>query len=235
MAEEFDEHTVRRGSKNLNMIIERGSTLTFHLSIPGLDVDDPVQRLVWNGVPESVQFGLKAPSDEWVGDFIGTVRISYDQIPVGHIKFKLEVVNSKQLAKENNLTGEACIYRKAFVSYASEDRIEVLKRVQMLARLRIEVFQDILKLDPGQRWERVLYLHIRKCDLFILFWSSSAKKSEWVIKEVRFALWLKKGDDLAPPEIIPVVIEGPPIVAPPKELAHLHFNDQFLYFIAGSQ
>ena len=41
------------------------------------------------------------------------------------------------------------------------------------------------------------------------------------------------GDDGAPPEIIPVPIEGPPPVAPPPELAHLHFNDRLLYFMAA--
>ena len=34
----------------------------------------------------------------------------------------------------------------------------------------------------------------------------------------------------AAPEILPVIIEGPPVVSPP-ELAHLHFNDRLLYFM----
>ena len=71
-------------------------------------------------------------------------------------------------------------------------------------------------------------------DVFFLFWSTAAKDSEWVLKEVRYAIAWHAGDDLAPPEIVPVMIEGPPPVAPPPELKGLHFNDKFLYFIADS-
>jgi len=75
---------------------------------------------------------------------------------------------------------------------------------------------------------------IDESDVFFLFWSTAAKRSEWVIKEVRYAIERHGGDEFAPPEIVPVLIEGPPPVAPPAELRHLHFNDKFLYFIAGS-
>jgi hypothetical protein len=234
-AKEFDDETERRASKGLGIDVEHGATLTFHLLAPGFQVDEPIQKLVWRGSPESVQFGLGVSKDQWLGGFVVTVLVSYDQIPLGHIKFKLEVVAPGESTEDSGLTGEACIYRKAFVSYASQDRVEVLKRVQTIVRLGVNVFQDIINLEPGQRWEQQIYRHIDESDLFLLFWSSAAKKSQWVMKEVRYALWLKKGDDQAPPEIVPIIIEGPPIVPPPAELAHLHFNDQFLYFISGSQ
>ncbi len=77
--------------------------------------------------------------------------------------------------------------------------------------------------------ERVFFL---LCDLFLLFWSNAAKQSDWVLKEVHYALGRKGDDDTAPPEIMPVIIEGPPVVEPPPELAHLHFNDRLLYVMA---
>jgi hypothetical protein len=36
------------------------------------------------------------------------------------------------------------------------------------------------------------------------------------------------------PDIVPVVIEGPPIPTPPDVLAHLHFGDNVLYVLAGT-
>ncbi|HWT48970.1 MAG TPA: TIR domain-containing protein, partial [Mycobacterium sp.] len=69
------------------------------------------------------------------------------------------------------------------------------------------------------------------CDLFLLFWSSAAKKSRWVLKEVNYALERHRGNELALPEILPVIIEGPPPVPPPPELAYLHFNDRMIYFM----
>ena len=55
-----------------------------------------------------------------------------------------------------------------------------------------------------------------------------------MLKEVGYALERKRGDEFAPPEIIPIILEGPPIVPPPPELEHLHFNDRLLYFMSGS-
>ena len=128
-----------------------------------------------------------------------------------------------------NNTGEAKVYKKAFISYASTDRNEVLNRVQMLSLLHINFFQDLLSLEPGQRWEQEIYHHIDESDVFFLFWSSAAKASRWVMDEVSYAMSRKNGDDSNPPAIIPVIIEGPPPVTPPEELSHLHFNDYLMY------
>jgi hypothetical protein len=38
-------------------------------------------------------------------------------------------------------------------------------------------------------------------------------------------------DEFAPPDTIPVILEGPPSPAPPPELKHLHFNDRLIYFM----
>jgi hypothetical protein len=96
----------------------------------------------------------------------------------------------------------------------------------MLAAAGVSYFQDVLDLDPGDRWARQLYRHIDESDVLLLFWSSAAKQSEWVTKEWQYGL-REKGDDF----IQPVVIEGPPPPLPPPELAHLHFSDKLLYFM----
>ena len=70
---------------------------------------------------------------------------------------------------------------------------------------------------------------LRTLTTWRLFWSSSAKSSEWVEREWRRALARRGLDHLAPPEIVPVIIEGPPIPEPPQELTHLHFSDYLLY------
>jgi TIR domain len=96
--------------------------------------------------------------------------------------------------------------------------------VQMLGVAGVRYFQDVLSLEPGDRWERKLNLGIDECDLFLLFWSSAAKRSEWVRKEVAYALARSRGDELLPPEIKPVILEGPPIVELWEELAQPPFQ-----------
>jgi len=76
------------------------------------------------------------------------------------------------------------------------------------------------------RWEQKRYLHIDESDAVLIFWSFSAKQSQWVMRECRSAIE-KKGIK----RLIPVIIEGPPPVVPPPELAALHFNDRLLDFM----
>jgi len=234
LAREFDETTQRRAVVGLEPGVIEGERLSFELLLPGLLVDDPVRSMVWNGRPEAVQFGVSVPTSFGPQAVIGTVTISRDLVPIGHLKFKVTVRGPGAMPSPVTKTAPTHgmhHYRRAFISYATTDRNEVLKRTQMLAGVGIEFFQDILTVRPGELWERRLYTEIDLCDLFLLFWSSAAKKSPWVLKEVRYALTLQSGNAFAHPEILPVIIEGPPPVAPPAELAHLHFNDRMIYFM----
>jgi hypothetical protein len=164
------------------------------------------------------------------------VRVVLDTVPIGSLRFTLEAIATTQPRDAITMRGDgARRYVRAFLSYATPDRAEVMKRAQALRLVGLDFFQDVLSLEPGQRWERQLYREIDTCDLFLLFWSSNAAKSEWVLREAQYALdrQTKSGDDT--PDITPVVLEGPPVPPPPEALKHLHFNDYFRYFIAGAE
>ncbi len=230
------------------------------MTLPGLEIDDSVQTFVWRGRAVSVQFAVTVPPAQAPGNLIGKVTIYLQGTPIGHIRFKIQITARRPrmvpsvpppgepLTRPQPIMGatgekpeprplghEACRYKQAFVSYAMKDLNEVIKRVQMLARLHVSFFQDLLDLEPGERWERKLYKKIDDCDVFMLFWSTASKQSQWVTKEVQYALARKEGDDSRPPEIVPVLIEGPPVPLPNPELAHLHFNDKLLYYMKPLQ
>jgi hypothetical protein len=236
IAKEADEDARRRISSKLQKKIKRGTELTFHLVMPGLDVDDEVQSCVWNGEPCCVQFGVTVPEDCKAKNIFGTVTVSEASIPIGHLKFKFKITGdvsgeAEASSREPVPAGNMIRYQQAFISYASKDRQEVLKRVQMLNLTKIKFFQDLLTLEPGDSWEKLLYDYIDKSDVFFLFWSTAASESEWVRKEVEYAIKRKAGHDETGPEIIPVIIEGPPPARPPADLSFLHFNDKLIYFI----
>lgn len=236
LATEFDASAVARVFKSLASKVAHGTRLSFELVMPSLEIDDSFQSTIWRGRTESVQFGVTVPRDFEPCIIIGTVTVSENTVPVGHMKFKLEVVaaTAARAPQEAEPVGDSARrYRTAFISYASRDRDEVIRRVQLLGPLGIRYFQDILDLGPGDRWEKELYRHIDECDLFLLFWSSAAKESTWVMEEVKYAVARKGNDDFAAPEIRPIIIEGPPVPLPPPELAHLHFNDRLVYFMAN--
>jgi hypothetical protein len=231
LAREFDATAMRRAFRSLEVPIERGARVHLHLDVPKLIVADPIQSLIWWGRTEAVQFELKAPADLEIGTVVGKVMVSIDSVPIGHVQFRLGVRAGAVTRQPQPLGDQARAYKLVFISYASADRSEVLKRVQMMSVFNANFFQDLLHLEPGERWERKLYQKIDECDLFLLFWSSAAKASQWVLKEARYALARKHGDAMAPPDILPVLLEGPPPVPPPDDLKHLHFNDRLLYFM----
>ena len=260
MAREFDEAARRLGFSSLEVEIPRGSRLQVELALPGLEIDDSVQTFVWRGRAVSVQFAVTVPPAQAPGNLIGKVTVYLQGAPIGHIRFKIQITARRlrlatftpppgepatgpspliggtgEKLEPQPLGDEACRYKQAFVSYAMKDLNEVMKRVQMLERLHVSFFQDLLDLEPGERWERKLYQHIDDCDVFMLFWSTASKESKWVTKEVQYALARKGGEDSRPLEIVPVLIEGPPVPLPNPELAHLHFNDKLLYYMRPLQ
>jgi hypothetical protein len=83
----------------------------------------------------------------------------------------------------------------------------------------------VLKITPGERWERRLYSEIERCDVFLLFWSRYAKASKWVVSEAEYALQVSKNVFGQPLEIIPILLEGPPPPDPPPSLQEIQFND----------
>jgi hypothetical protein len=231
----FDEDMVKRAIKSLDKRIERGSKLTFELKMDGANIENRLESLVWQGESTSVEFIVGIPAEYQKTNVFGKLFVSEDNVPIGHITFMLKVgVTGKAAVTENLAETQAKKYKYAFISYASEDRKEVLKRTQVLSRVGLNFFQDLLSLEPGDRWAKKLYKEIDKSDVFFLFWSGAAKESEWVTKEWEYALELKQDTDEKPPEIIPVIIEGPPPAEPPGKLEHLHFNDLNLYYMLGS-
>ncbi|TKD33057.1 toll/interleukin-1 receptor domain-containing protein [Azotobacter chroococcum] len=234
-AQQADQTAELRGTYSLPLELPRGTQVDLHLEMPALAVVEPDAVLVWRGQPIVAQFEVGVPADAAGTNAIGRVRIAVSGVPVGTLRFQVVLTDAGTTqGKAGACALETRRYHRAFVSYSSKDRAEVLRRVQAFRIAGISVFQDILDLEPGQRWEKELYREIDNCDVFLLFWSQSAAESEWVGKEIDYAVARKGGNDGNPPDIQPVPIEGPPIPQPPACLRALHFNDALLAHIASA-
>lgn len=230
-----DPEAVHRGTYSLPLDLPRDTRVDLHLEMPTLSVAEPDATLVWRGVATAAQFEVVVPATGAAPKVIGRVRFAVAGVPAGTLRFQVVVATAgaaPELAEQ--LPVRSRKYRSAFVSYSSKDRPEVLRRVQAFRIAGLSVFQDILDLEPGERWERALYRRIDSCDVFLLFWSQAAADSEWVAKEIDYAIARKGGDDERPPDIQPVPIEGPPIAPRPERLRHLHFNDALLAQISAA-
>jgi hypothetical protein len=234
-AREADPEAERRGTYSLPLDVPPNTRVDLHLQMPDLEVEEPNAVLIWRGTLTTAQFEVAVPDKVSSAEVIGRVRFAVAGVPAGTLRFKVGLNRSS--APTEPITAqrvEAERYRRAFVSYSSKDRNEVLKRVQAFRIAGLSMFQDILDLEPGERWARELYREIDNCDVFLLFWSHAAAASEWVAKEIAYALERKAGADDKPPAIQPVPIEGPP-PPPPEALRHLHFNDALLAHIQAAE
>ena len=231
MARKADAATQQRMATTLRREIARGQRVDVMLETPpGLAVDEAVQFVIWRGRPCACQFLVSVPGAGKGRTFQLKATLFVGGAPVGSLKFALPVGDA--VGDTGPVEPEVRPYRHAFLSYASEDRTEVLKRAHALKAARVGFFHDLLSLEPGERWEKRLYAEIDKCDVFLLFWSSHAAKSDWVLREAEYALARRKPPEDRP-EIVPMILEGPPVPDAPEALSAIHFNDSMRYIMAA--
>jgi hypothetical protein len=229
-AVKMDETAEKRGSFSFPLDVPVNTEVSLQLEVDPLLVEEPYAKLLWRGRACPVQFELTVPAAPSAEKVIGRVRFSIDDAPVGTLRFQIQITDCSIPAAAlsfDEIDQHANRYRSAFVSYSSKDRPEVVRLVRAFDVAGLSTFMDVLNLDAGERWEKELYRQMDQCDVFILCWSRSAATSEWVNKEIDYALSLNHGIEDKPPEIRPYLVEVPPLAPPPTKLGYLHFNDRF--------
>lgn len=207
--------------------VSRGTVLSVRLDIGDLTVDPPSASVVWEGEVGNVGFLVTVPAGVPFGTRVGTAGIHIAGLKVATLRFVVDV-QEKPSERARLAVSEERI-RRAFASYASSDRDAVLARVQGIQKGApgIDVFVDVARLKPGEKWPEVLRKEILDRDVLYLFWSKAASRSEWVDREWHYALE-QHGINF----IDPVPLVSPEVVPPPPELAcELHFNDWILAYM----
>jgi len=227
--ESQNNENIRIKSKN-NVKVERGTFLTVHLAIPDLIVEDPEDTIYWDGELANATFSVKVPKDTNIDSYSGKVTIYANSILISKLHFIVEI-GVQELPSDKLQINEQRIQR-AFASYASEDRDEVFSRIQGINVVspKMHVFTDVASIHPGDKWKSIIISEIMTCDVFYLFWSLAASRSEYVEMEWRTALEMRGIEYISP---VPLVY--PDEVPPPKELAELHFNDSALRYMRGKK
>ena len=217
LAKESDVHAERRGVATLDIEIENGDRLDFVLDSPGLKIEEAQQSLIWRGKPRASAFLVEVPADFSDADAKLRVRVLRQAVPIGQIRFSIDVISAVMHDDISVAVGDsASRYRRAFLSYSSSDRAEVLKRAQALRAAGVDFFNDLLSLEPGEQWAPKLFSEIESCDLFLLFWSQAARDSFWVNKEIDHALTCSRQRGVDRREILPIILVGPPPPKPPE-------------------
>lgn len=228
-----DNSGTERPSVALAAPLERDQLVEIRIDAPELALDEPVQTVAWNGDHVFAHIQARAPQSLAGRSAFARIRLFSGAVPLGSGVLRVAVREPGLPAIGGAVEAGARWNRTAFLSYAREDLDTVLEHHQSLAAAGIDVMHDLLTLSPGDRWERELQAHIARCDVFLLYWSSAAARSEFVLKEAEWALNRQRVSGDGSPDIIPVVLETPP-PSPPPALAHLHFDDHIRRLILSA-
>jgi len=213
--------------------VVQASELAIFVQSPFLDISNPVKPLTWHGqaTVESFDCRLHADSRHPGLRVYGKVVVTLHGLLLVEIRFELLVAAAAEPAR-GAVSYSATRPRAAFASYASVDRINVIRSVQgiMKGAPDLDIFLDVDTLRSGDNWEEKILAFISTSDILYLFWSRAASQSEWVSREWHLGL-RQKGIDF----IDPFPLESPEIVPPPAELRALHFNDRYLIQILAQQ
>ena len=186
-----------------------------------LDVQPAEDVFIWNGEMNIIEFDARVRDDAPEETTVLKFDAFIDEICVARVRIDLEISLKKASGGESKI--EIKPFATAFASYASEDSLRVLDRIAEITRNGVDVFTDCLSIKPGEQWKSKLEEEIRNREMFLLFWSASAKKSEWVTWEWQTALKQKGIDGISPHPLDPVND-----ALPPDELKMLHFNDPII-------
>lgn len=107
----------------------------------------------------------------------------------------------------------------AFVSYARSDEQQVFPLLRQMADIGARFWYDQGGLSGSQLWMRELAKRITACQIFVLCLTPRAMSSEWVLRELEFAVEQKR-------PILPIVIEPTEV---PLEVRFLVHNRQHLH------
>ena len=205
---------------------KRDQQFRISLQSPDMELDCESQMLRWNGKYAAADFDVYLPEDFAKRQLRLWGRVYSGDAVLTDLKLILQI----GVPQYGSIPCEKVRLRSAFISYASADRAKVVARIQgiQLACPDMDLFFDVESLRRGEHWEGRLYREISDRDLFYLFWSQNAAKSQWVQKELDYALSQKTLD-----YIEPIPLEAPEICPPPSSLMDKHFNDWTLRYIGN--
>lgn len=202
----------------------RGQEFRIVLQSPDVELDTESETLRWNGIFAAADFEVLLPDTYDRKQLRLRGRVYSGDAVLTDLKLILQV----SAPAPQDVVCEKVRMQTAFISYASADRAKVVARLQgiMLARPDMDLFFDVESLRRGEAWEPRLYKEISQRDLFYLFWSHNAAASEWVQKELEYAVEQKTVEFIEP-----IPLEGPDICPPPASLMCKHFNDWTLRYL----
>jgi len=142
--------------------IQRGTRLFVRLKFPDCRVESTEETIDWDGEIGNASFVVAVPADAAHGPKTGLVTVHWEGgLQIARVPIQVDVV--AEAHPTGPTTHPVPHIHKAFASYASPDRDEVLGRIQGMQKIApdLEVFLDVAKLRSGEDSGRLHEGHLR--------------------------------------------------------------------------
>ncbi len=207
--------------------VRQGSRVTARLFSDDIEITDDTREMVWSGDALDFKFPVRPPEDYAGKEIDFGCAVQFDGIEITRLYFSAAVNSKKKVAVR--FARKDC--RRAFVSYSHKDKARVVQRLLAIQEVapKLKFWMDNQSMNAGDVWRSAIASAIKNADVFLLFWSLSARESAEVRKEWEFALVLERQSKRKRKNgarfISPVPLDSPSECPPPEELGDLHFGD----------
>lgn len=208
-AADVDSDARRQNYTPLSVKLKDGDRVKAKLTMSGkgIEVDEPIEEMIWQGHYTDCQFGVFVPEDYKLFSMMGTVMLAINDIPCGRMMFKTKIVSQPQKLYAKI---ESKAFQKIFISYSHKDEATVKYFAKAFQAQGVDYFFDRHYLKAGDVYPLKIKEYINSADLFILCWSKNAAESDYVQLERQQALALafpQKDMEQATLSIHPISIE----------------------------
>ncbi len=154
--------------------VRENQEVTVRLSSREVDIEDDTVTLTWDGDGLLFTFDYYVPEDYRKNRIPFIADVYFDGVPATKLKFYVDVVSDGSEGRSKG-PGECSDFqrsdvKRAFMSYASQDRNRVTAILQGIKKARpdMDVFFDVETLRSGQNWENALYAELLDRDILFL-------------------------------------------------------------------
>jgi TIR domain len=197
----------------------RSSELTFRLSLPGMEVNPAERSFRWIEDVHREEFRVHATAALEGTTVRGELSVWLGPMILAEVPLALRVRSGA--GQEPTAPVATRPYRHVFPSYSHDDAEIVEHAEAVAAALGDRYLRDVTTLRSGEEWGPRIEQLIEEADVFQLFWSTNAMRSEYVRREWEYALALERKGFIRPTyweDPLPQDNE-----LPPQALLDLHF------------
>lgn len=217
LGERFDAY--RHRGEAARRAIAGGSGITATPRLEGFQFNPPSLTICLYERWHRLDFKLRARAEMAERASNGRLTFTVEGVIVADIPISIYVGEGLRGPVVEMVGVQGGPYQAVFCCYSRRDT-RIVERVECACKsLGIDYLRDIITLRSGQRWQAELLALIERADIFQLFWSRNAARSEYVEQEWRHALGLGR----EPAGFIRPIYWAEPLFPPPAELGHLNF------------